>query len=88
MQISEEQLADILMYIIDSFISLQLRAKNLEVRDRYDFLVKHYREIVSDEFERLIKSHPIYLHQIKTKESGPYSKYAFDVNHQPNLLNL
>ncbi len=88
MNISEEKLADILMYIIDSFISLHLRAKNLKEKERYKFLIKNYRKVLTDEFEKHIKSHPIYLYQIKTKESGPYAKDAFDINHQPNLLNL
>lgn len=86
--ISEEKLADILMYLIDSFISLHLRAKNLKQKERYEFLVKNYRQILADEFETNIKSHPIYLNQIKNKESGPYAETAFDINHQPNLLNI
>lgn len=86
--LEERRLADILMYLIDSFISLQLRAKNLKEEDRYKYLIDNYRNILSDEFENHIKSHPIYLMQIKNRESGPYAKDAFDINHQPNLLNL
>lgn len=88
MTITENKLTDILMYIIDSFISLQLQAKNLPINKRHNFLVKNYRKILAEEFEHHIKNHPIYLNHIKTKESGPYSPYAFDINHQPNLLNL
>jgi len=84
----ERRLADTLMYLIDCFISLQLRAKNIDKKYRYDYLVKNYRNMIADEFERQVKDHPIYLNQIRTKESGPYAKDAFDINQQPNLLNL
>lgn len=84
----DEHLANDMMYIIDYFIALQLQAKNLPVKERYDFIVKEYRKALADWFESNNKTHPIYLEKIRTKESGPYSETAFDINHQPNLLNL
>ncbi len=91
--ILQRQFTDSLMYIIDSFISLQLRAKNLPIKERYAYITENYRKIIADEFEFRIKknhieNHPIYLENIRNSESGPYAPTAFDINHQPNLLNL
>jgi len=83
------KLDDVMMYLIDAFIRLQLVAKNLPKKDRHDFLVKHYRKILAEEFEMVFpNSYEIYLDKIKNTESGPYASWAFDTNHPYNILGL
>ncbi len=81
------QLDDLMMYLIDAFIRLQLTAKNLPKKDRYDFLVKNYRKLLIEHFEfSFPKQHKIYLEKIKTTESGAWGNWAFDTKHPCNIL--
>ena len=77
------------MDLIDGFIRLQLTADNLPQEERFDFIVSEFRKLCAEDFERYFgELEPGYLKNIKNKKSGPYSRDAFDINSQPNLLNL
>ena len=81
------KLDDAMMYLIDAFIRLQLTAKNLPKKDRYDFLVKNYRKILAEHFEYIFPhQYEIYLQKIKTTESGAWASGAFDAKHPYNIL--
>lgn len=57
------------MDLIDGFIRLELIAENFKPEERFDFIVKKFRELLADDFEfHFGKLHPVYLEQIRNKK--------------------
>ncbi len=69
--------SDACMDLIDIFIRLQMTSRKMSPEQRVKYLIRWRKEAISY-FEALAEgTHAGYIHQVKTKDLGPYQVDIF-----------
>ncbi len=69
--------SDACMDLIDKFIRLQMTSKNMTPEQRVKYLIRWRKEAISHLEGLDDGTHARYIHQVKTKDSGPWQADQF-----------